>query len=168
MKRIVTIIICLTVLLGLIGCGAPTAEKPEETHTVRIANPWSSWSSVAEAEAAVGFSFGLPDVIAECYHAESFRTMNGELMEVVYRCGDFTVCVRKQKGEGQDISGDYNIYETCTETNCDSGRIITYRNSNNSAVKQIISYQGYSWSLVADYGYWEDSNETFIHEIWQT
>ena len=79
--------------------------------------------------------------------------------------GDFEICIRKQKGEGQDISGDYNKYETCTETSHNGGTITNYHNSNNNAVKQLISYKGYSWSLVAPNGYWGDSNWDFIGGI---
>ena len=120
---------------------------------VAIGNPWSDWDSIEEAEAAVGFSFALPEVIADTYVAEVFRTMNDELIEVVYRDEGFEVCVRKRKGEGQDISGDYNVYEICEETDYYGAVIMNYLNSVDPAAKQIISYHGYSWSLVAPNGY---------------
>ena len=91
--------------------------------------------------------------------------MNKELLEVVYRDENFEVCVRKQAGEGQDISGDYNEYETRTEANRNGGTVITYQNADNSAMRQVISYHGYSWSLVAPNGYWGDSNADFVNGI---
>ena len=131
-----------------------------------ISNPWSDWSSIEEAESVTGFSFGLPEVIIENYQADTIRTLKNELIEVVYRNADFEVCVRKQQGEGQDISGDYNHYETCTETSDKSGAmIISHQNSSSSAMKQLISYDGYSWSLVASNGFWEDSNGDFLNII---
>ena len=163
MKKIVLVILLYGVIsAAFAGCGnQPVVQK----QTTAIGNPWSDWDSIQEAESAVGFSFGLPDVIADSYHAVSVRTLNNELIEVVYLDADFEVCVRKQKGEGQDISGDYNKYETCTQTSCNEGLITNYQNSNNHAVKQLISYKGYSWSLVALNGYWGDSNWDFLSKI---
>ena len=132
---------------------------------VAIGNPWSDWDSIEEAEAAVGFSFALPEVIADTYVAEVFRTMNDELIEVVYRDEGFEVCVRKRKGEGQDISGDYNVYEICEETDYYGAVIMNYLNSVDPAAKQIISYHGYSWSLVAPNGYGVDLEREVLNWI---
>ena len=152
MKKIISIIIlCLFGTILLVACGKQEVEKPSQT--TMIGNPWSSWDTIQEAESAVGFAFGLPEVLADSYEAGTIRTLNDKLIEVVYYCGDFKVCVRKQEGEGQDISGDYNQYETCREESYNGGTIANYHNSTNNAVKLIISYNGYSWSVVAPEGY---------------
>ena len=166
MKKIVSmILLCLMMATMFVGCGKPKMEQEQAEQTAMIGNPWSDWNTIEEAEANIGFSFGLPEVIADSYNAVSIRTLNDQLIEVVYLDDDFEVCVRKQKGEGQDISGDYNEYETCTEEKYHGGTITNYYNSNNHAVKQIISYNGYSWSLVAPNGYWGDSNWDFVSKI---
>ncbi len=163
MKKPVSVILVSLIILAICaGCGTQNAGQPQ---TVAIANPWSDWESIKDAESAVGFSFGLPEVIADRYTAVSIRTLNNALIQVVYRDEDFEVCVRKQEGEGQDISGDYTQYETCTETSLNGGTITTYRNADDAAAKQLISYKGYSWSLVAPNGYWGDSNGDFVSNI---
>ena len=165
MKKVVTIImLCLIISTIYVGCGE---QKREQMQTATIGNPWSNWNTIEEAEAVVGFSFGLPEVIADSYSVVSIRTLNNKLIEVVYQNGDFKVCVRKQKGEGQDISGDYNKYETCTVENYNGGTITNYYNSNDNAVKQIISYKEYSWSLVALNGCGEASVWDFVSKIWE-
>lgn len=164
-KNALIILLCCIVSAIFAGCGNQTVEQEQISQTTAIGNPWSDWDSIGEAESVVGFSFGLPEVIADSYNAVSIRTLNNELIEVVYCDESFEVCVRKQKGEGQDISGDYNEYETCTETNHNGGTITNYHNSDNNAVKQLISYKGYSWSLVAPNGYWGDSNWDFVSKI---
>ena len=167
MKKMIVIVLAFLCMVGLVGCGNQIEEQEQTSQIVAIGNPWSDWDTIEEAESAIGFSFGLPTVIADSYAAVSIRTLNNELIEVVYRDESFEVCVRKQKGEGQDISGDYNKYETCTEKNYNGGTIINYHNSNNDAVKQLISYNGYSWSLVARNGCWGDSNWDFVSKIWE-
>ena len=166
MKRNISILLlCCMITAVFAGCGNQAVTQTQTSQTTAIGNPWSDWDSIEEAESVIGFSFGLPEVIADSYHAVSIRTLNKELIEVVYRDEDFEVCIRKQAGEGQDISGDYNKYETSSETNLNGGTIVSYHNSNNNAVKQLISYHGYSWSLVAPKGYWGDSNSDFVHKI---
>ena len=166
-KNALMILLCCVISAVFVGCGNQTVVQEQISQTTAIGNPWSDWDSIEEAESVIGFSFGLPEVIADSYNAVSIRTLNHELIEVVYCAEGFEVCVRKQKGEGQDISGDYNEYETCTEANHNGGTIINYHNSNNNAVKQLISYKGYSWSLVAPNGCWGDSNWDFVSKIWE-
>ena len=74
----------------------------------------------------------------------------------------------KQKGEGQDISGDYNTYEFCDKQNVNGGTVTSWHNSDNDAVKQIVSYGGYSWSLVASDGWWGDANQDFLNCVWES
>ena len=168
MKKNTSIILLWCIIAAIfVGCGNRTIAQEQLSQTTAIGNPWSDWDSIEEAESVISFSFDLPEVIAGSYHAVSFRTLNTELIEVVYRNEGFEVCVRKQKGEGQDISGDYNKYETCTETNHNGSMIISYHNSHNNAVKQLISYKGYSWSFVAPNGYWGDSNWDFVSIIFE-
>ena len=160
MKKIMAFILsCLIVSAFFSGCGKQKAQ------TTTIGNPWSDWNSIKEAESAAGFSFGLPEVVADAYTATAFRTLNNELIEVIYHDGDSEIRVRKQKGEGQDISGDYNTYDTCTEENINGATVTTCHNSDSNVVKQLISYQGYSWSFTASNGFRGDSNADFLNLI---
>lgn len=142
-----------------------TVEEIAPAQIAQIGNPWTTWSSIEEAENVVNFEFGLPEVVAERYVAEEIQTMNNEFIEVVYRDGEYEVCVRKQKGEGQDISGDYNEYEIYNEQETDGVVIKTYRNFDNNAIKQIVSYNGYSWVLVVPNGYWGESTWDFLNFV---
>ena len=159
-KNDAIILLCFAVPFLIIGC-----ETQKESQMVQIGNPWSEWNSIGEAEAATRFSFGLPNSIADCYTASEFRTMNNEMIEVIYTDpdGKSEVCVRKQKGEGQDISGDYNEYQGCSEKNYHGGNVTVYNNSLNSSVKVLVSYQGYSWSLVAPNGFLGESDQDFLN-----
>ena len=164
MKKLISIIlICLLFSVFLVGCGNKEAEQT--TPLATMGNPWSTWETIEEAEAAAGFEFNLPETIADSYTALEIQTMNSSLIEVTYFDEDFEVCVRKQKGEGQDISGDYNTYNFSEETTFNGAAITTCYNADNNAIKQLISYNGYSWSIIAPNGFWGDSNQDFINEI---
>lgn len=166
MKKIaLTIILCFVASAILAGCSNQANEPEQISQPVTIGNPWSDWSSMEEAEAATGFSFGLPEAIADSFTAAAYRTLNNELIEVIYRDADSEICIRKKAGEGQDISGDYNQYDTTTEETFSGGTVTHYHNSGNNAVKQLVSCNGYSWSLVASNGFGDDSDWDFVSEI---
>lgn len=163
MKKAVFVVLLFLFLSA--GCGNQTAAQGQTSQKTAMGNPWSDWASIVEAETAAGFSFDLPEVIADRYTAVVFRTLNNELLEIVYGGMDCEICVRKQKGEGQDISGDYNQYDVCEEEHIDGGTVFYYYNSDSNAEKQIISYQGFSWSIVASDGYGDGSHGDFVREI---
>ena len=160
-KTISIILLSITICFAFVGCGNEDAEVT--TQMALIGNPWSDWDSLEEAESAVGFSFGIPETIADTYNATAFRTMNNEMIEVIYHDEDSEMRVRKQKGEGEDISGDYNEYDTCTEEDFDGGTITSYRSSESA--KHIISYKGYSWSITVQNGYRKELDADVLDKI---
>lgn len=163
-QRIAILLLCLAVCVFWSGCAQDEATPETQAQRVAIGNPWSDWATLAEAEAAAGFSFDLPEVVADTYTAEAFRTLNNELIEVIYRDDTLEVRVRKAAGEGQDISGDYNTYDTCTETPTQAGTLVIWSDSAGG-VKQLISCAGYSWSVTAPDGFWGDSGADFANLI---
>ena len=61
MKRLMIMLLCVSVMVLSAGCGEEAAE-PEQaqgnTEGMMIGNPWSDHGSLAEAEAATGFMVG--------------------------------------------------------------------------------------------------------------
>lgn len=163
MKKIVIMLLCVGVMALFAGCGAEEPEQ-EKAPGLMIANPWSNWASIGEAEDASGMSFGLPVTVAG-YTADEFSTMNGELLQIVYHNGESEVCVRKQKGEGQDISGDYNVYANSEERQQNGGSITVDSNEAGEVVRQRISFDGYSWSVVASDGLPAELAQEFLNLI---
>lgn len=149
-------LVCLFCVALLTGCSAE--DQAVETDvlatvpTVRAANPWVEYETLEEASEAVGFT--LPDSCGS-YLSESYRVMDGRLLEVVYRDDRFVVTIRKMVGEGQDLSGDYSSFEDITERKVD-GRTIIHKFLGNKVVTLVYG-GGYSYSLSAPNGYWGDS-----------
>ena len=136
-------VICLILITVLIfGCKAK--EEDQNTENVQMGNPWKSYETLADAESASGIKLGIPETIGT-YTADTFRVLNGELLEVRYTDGENEVTVRKQAGEEQDISGDYTEYPTITVTDLEGGSVTERTDSSVSSA--IISFGGYSWSI---------------------
>ena len=162
------LIILVLLCLLLVGCGAKTApvetSAPIEEANTQIPNPWKDYPSLAEAEAACSLTFPMPELIADNYAAESFRVMNEQLLEVTYRDGDFSVIVRMQAGEDQDLSGVYGEFEN-VQTSVFDGAAITSKDIDGGIV-QLISKDGYSYSLYAPKHYVGDSNVEFLQYLY--
>ena len=160
MKKAILILLCLL----LAGC-ASTEQSPETTAEtapiLQLANPWKDYPILEEAEAACGLDFPLEDVVADSYKAESYRVMNGELLEVTYRDYSFEVTVRMKAGEDDDISGVYEEFENITTFETDKHTIIN-KKIKDGGILQLISKDGYSYSFYAPNHYWGDSNAAFL------
>lgn len=161
MKRIMLI---LMLCLLLAGCGS-VAQIPETTEEtapmLQMGNPWKDYASLEEAEAACSLDFPLEDVVADSYQAETYRVLNGQLMEVTYRDDTFKVTVRMQKGEDQDISGVYAEYKEI-HTYEEESYTITLKYIQDGGILQLISKDGCSYSFYAPNHYWGDSNADFL------
>ena len=161
MKTILMMLLCLM----LAGCSNPPASPettvPETEASLQIGNPWKDYNSLEEAEAACGLDFPLEDVVADSYQAESYRVMNGELLEVTYRDDSFEVTVRMKAGEDDDISGVYAEYKEIHTYEEESYTIIL-KYIQDGGILQLISKDGYSYSFYAPNHYWGDSNADFL------
>ena len=164
MKKYIPMLLVLSLLLT--GCG--TAPQPTEAPApqLQIGNPWKNYESMADAEAASGLDFPIPEEITDLYIAESFRVMNNALIEVTYRDlagGDSEVTVRMKAGENEDISGVYEDPDII-ETQQINGASVTVKTKGQSCL-YLISKNGYSYSLYAPKHFLGESADAFLSYI---
>ena len=133
MKKGIALLLALILALSLAACGS-SAKTPEESaapvevpkeseEVVGMANPWTEYASLEEAEAAAGFKFPQPkwDV---SFDTVTYRAMDG-VIEVVYSQDDGQVMTLRKGADETDISGDYNAYAfTGTSEDTQTGRVI--------------------------------------------
>ena len=144
MKRLFPIILIIAFLL--VGCaGEPAPEATEPAGQLQLANPWKSYDSLTDAEAASALDFPLPETVTETCTAEVFRVMNGSLLEVTYKSGECQITVRMQSGEDQDISGVYADFSS-VETTLQNGASVTKKQADDCCV-YLIHKEGYSFSV---------------------
>lgn len=89
---------------------APEAASPDAPMSMQMANPWSDFDSLEEAEADAGVEITLPKSYQGFNH-RIYRSMQGEMLEVIYQDADGQEGFRIRKShDAGDISGDYNSY----------------------------------------------------------
>ena len=159
MKKTLPLLLCL--LLILTGCGkapAPigesgTSETDPPPGTVGIANPWTEHDTLETAEKAVSFTLSAPEEIAG-YDAPIYRTLSGELLEILYPAENGEIRIRKQAATdevGNDISGDYNEYEEYAAiAAAGENASVTVSGNGGMASKAIWTVNGYAYSITAE------------------
>ncbi len=162
--RILLLLFCTMLLTGCASAplSAPGTE-PSSEPMMQIGNPWVDYDTLKEAEESCGLTFPLPLTVAGSYTAQSFRVMNGELLEVVYQDGESEVTVRMCPGENQDISGVYGDADTVEEMTV-NGITVTIKNMDR-AVLHLISADGCSYCLYAPNGYRDGAAKEFLNFI---
>ena len=116
MKKTLSLLLALVMVLGLAACGKNTdtpqgsVVNVESDPTAQIANPWVDHDSLEAACAAANIDLKAP----EFFFSDDevlYRTMDQDIIEVQYVGADAeTFTVRKGASEA-DISGDYTVYD---------------------------------------------------------
>ena len=125
---------------------------------VQIPNPLVEYETLADAEAAAGFDFAVPDEI-DGNSPKSYIVIDGSgIIEVTY--GDNAVSLRKAEGS-EDISGDFNTYSDII--NAGVGEVsITMREKDGNVFSAIWTDGGFTYSLYAADGISENTATTAI------
>lgn len=90
---------------------APEAASADAPMSMQIANPWSEFDSLEEAESDAGIEIELPESYQGFNH-RIYRSMHRQMIEVIYQDADGRegFRIRKSRDFG-DISGDYTRYD---------------------------------------------------------
>ena len=73
--------------------------------------------SIDELRRAAGYDFKLPQQVPTGYYAEMPSLLFGTLVQVLYTNGEDELFYRTERSE-EDISGDYNVYESVVTESC--------------------------------------------------
>ena len=121
------------------------ATTPDDTATP---NPFKDYATYAEAEAAAGFKFGVPEEIGG-YNKVVYRVAeNASLFEVIYSNDtDTSLTARKAPGDW-NISGDYSQY-TQEVAQSLQGVNVTCLGDGESLFLAMWTVDDYSYSLGA-------------------
>lgn len=98
----------------------------------------------------VGYDFTLPDYMPSGYEFDNASLLFGELVQIVYTDGENKIMYRIEDCD-EDISGDYNIYET-VETVDMGGVAVTVREDGGKC-RSAVWNDGKAHALWLDEGF---------------
>lgn len=159
-KQLATLAACLAVVL----VGALTLpslfQGPDDPGVLSPGDGIVQVSTVEELAETVGFEVdelnGLPFQVEKTTYTAYWQ----ELAEIVYSGEGQTAIYRKGTGS-EDVSGDYNIYETETEISAGNATV-TLRGNSGIYTLAIWADSNYSYSISLSEGMQESSWKVFF------
>ena len=176
MKKVYVSVMSLVLALSLAACGGKSTDvipgsdprtwgSAEETtaavtedkdtlggEDVQIPNPWQECSSLEEAGKLAGFSFTAPEDV-EGYTEKYIAAIENDIAEVIFSKGDnddASLYFRKGLGT-EDISGDYNTYDT-VEQQTIGDRTVTCKGNDGLLYTAIWNDGTYSYAVMCNAG----------------
>ena len=176
MKKVFVSVMSLVLALSMAACGAKGAEEtvggdprtwgPAEETTaavsddkdtlggedVQIPNPWQECASLEEAGKLAGFSFTAPESV-DGYTEKYIAAIENALAEVIFSKGDnddASPYFRKGLGT-EDISGDYNTYDT-VEQQTIGGKTVTCKGNDGLIYNATWNDGTYSYAVMSNAG----------------
>ncbi len=140
----------------------------EDAGTVQIPNPFIDCEDFKAAAMMADFSIEAPESL-EGYPQRLIQVIHKEMIQVFYTDGDLaeedTKHVLLRKGLGsEDVSGDYNEYDTVTTKEAD-GRTLTLKGSGDLVYLAIWTEGAYSYSVYCSAGMDADAIVTLANQL---
>ncbi|MEE3488356.1 MAG: hypothetical protein VZT48_09690 [Bulleidia sp.] len=137
----------------------PRISRPSDMQTENAASgaPMTECATEEEAQQMAGFAISVPDLSA--YSDVTWTYYDEGMIEVSASENSNVITIRKAEGN-EDISGDYNVYETEKQ---DNG--ITVRMREDKAYSAWWSDGTYSFSVSSSDGLDEDEMLALVSEI---
>ncbi len=160
MKKILSIVLALTLVLALAACGAVTT-LPSDT---QIPNPWLDVVTMDEAEAFLGYGMTAPETVAGLSQS-AIRVLDDsdKILEIQYGGDDDRASLRKGTGS-EDISGDYTTYAK-TETVTVGDLSVTEKGDGENVFSATWTSSGYSYAFFSTVGVSADTLAELIAGI---
>lgn len=115
-----------------------------------IANPWIDSDSLAEAVLDAGFDMTAPEAV-NSFMPKYYRSIKDDMLEIIYCDSEDKEAfrIRKARKSDEDISGDYNAYET--EKDITASDITAHLKANGTDVFVATwSKDDFDYSVVVD------------------
>ena len=147
---------------------APEAASSDAPMSMQIANPWSEFDTLEEAESDAGIEIELPESYQGFNH-RIYRSMQGEMLEIIYQDADGKegFRIRKSRDAG-DISGDYNSYAQKKTLEIGDRFVETHGNGDEISVASWSSLStnlSYAICVAEDQHFTEDDIRSLVKTI---
>ena len=165
MKKLFVCVLSMILVLAMAACGGKTVAETGTVENVRIPNPWQVCASLEEAGKLAGFSFTAPEEV-EGYTKKYIAAIENEIAQVIFSNGeenDSTLYFRKGVG-AEDISGDYNTYETVEELTV-GGKTVTCKGNGGLIHTAVWNDGTYSYAVMSDAGMNAEQMETWVGSL---
>lgn len=139
------------------------SEEADSSDFVQSGNPYAEYDTLEEAENTVGFAISVPDSYGR-YTEPYYAVIEGKILEVQYYNGDDRGMIISKSRGSEDISGDFNEYNTVTETEV-NGNTVTIKGNGDEFSLALWVSGDYSYSVSVSSGISENALKEIIEKI---
>lgn len=139
------------------------SEEADSSDFVQSGNPYAEYDTLEEAENTIGFEISVPDSYGG-YTEPYYAVIEGKILEVQYYNGDDRGMIISKSRGSEDISGDFNEYNTVTETEV-NGNIVTIKGNGDEFSLALWVSGDYSYSVSVSSGISENALKEIIEKI---
>ena len=167
MKKIVSSILALALVLALAACGAVATLPTDENDVPQIPNPWQEVDTTADAKAILGYDIAAPESVAGLSQTAVRVLSDGEkILEIYYGGGtenaDYA-SIRKAPGT-EDISGDYTDYAVVKDVTV-GDRTVTEKGDGTNVFSAVWTDNGYFYAFFSTVGVSADDFAAIVEAI---
>lgn len=135
----------------------------ESQNLIGMPNPFVDCADMDTAAALSGFSFTVPESIAG-YERTLIQSIDGDLFQIFYENADGKELLLRKGTGSDDISGDYNKYET-VRTDEIAGKEVTLRGNGETVSGAVWTDGDYSYSVYAEDGIAESAMTEIVSSM---
>lgn len=139
------------------------SEEADSSDFVQYGNPYAEYDTLEEAENTIGFEISVPDSYSE-YTEPYYAVIEGKILEVQYYNGDDRGMIISKSRGSEDISGDFNEYNTVTETEV-NGNTVTIKGNGDEFSLALWVSGDYSYSVSVSSGISKNALKEIIEKI---
>ena len=165
-RRMLSAAACLLLVLAGGIAGHFLGQEPADPDPVVISSGVQQYESRQALSEAVGFAVEDAAGLPFTPDRTDYAAMDG-IAEITYTKGEQSVSWRKAKGEGQDVSGDYQEYDDIRSLKID-GAEVTVKGSGGVHYLAVWSGGGYSCALAAADGCTLEQYQRMLEETMNT
>ncbi|MGN0168279.1 MAG: hypothetical protein ACI4AB_09580, partial [Acetatifactor sp.] len=166
-KKLMTFALSALMVLSLAACGQSAPQtQPEKTTSgsnVEIPNPFTTYDTLDEAAAAVGFDISVPDML-EGFNTREILCSETGMLEVIYQNADGgKVSIRKAIGN-TDISGDYNQYANESHETV-SGQEVLFKGNDSKVSTAVWTNKDNTYAIFSSEGMEKDDVIALVETV---
>ena len=178
MKKAFAAALCAAMALSVTACSTDEPEdvpaEPSTSQSISAEDhtaaepegPYVEYQTLEDAEHAVGFSWTIPETIADSTDRE-FRVVDGSVLDILYEQGETrTACIRKALGT-ENLSGDPTDFEQMEEVSV-GDIMVSMKGANDLYSLAVWNDDTYTYSVSLDTGVSQEELSQLVQSLQET
>lgn len=158
MKKLLKVLIGLSCVFTLVGCGNGEVEKEKPM----IPNPFVEYESIEEAQKTLDYEIKMPET-PEGYELVMIQVMSEVMLQLTYEKEDVSVTYRMEATENE-IDGFYKEFSEIVEEEI-NGSVVTFKSNEENCEVATWNDGTYTYAITSIEGVTKELMSAMIQSI---